>query len=101
MCEEPHARFPAHALNLQCAPLLIKRVAGKLKSTSEWIREYVRSHPDYKFDSVVSDKINYDLCKIYAYVGGGYDVIPELTGKRVWVGVWVGVDVCVRVCVCV
>ncbi len=25
------------------------------------MREFVRSHPAYKFDSAVSDEINYDL----------------------------------------
>lgn len=27
------------------------------------MRKFIRSHPDYKFDSVVSDGINYDLLK--------------------------------------
>jgi hypothetical protein len=51
-------------------------------TTAGWLRKYVREHPDYKHDSVVSEKINYDICKIYAYVGAGYDVIPELTGMH-------------------
>ncbi len=28
-----------------------------------WIRDFIRSHPDYKHDSVVSQRINYDLLK--------------------------------------
>ena len=26
-----------------------------------WMRNFVRSHPSYKFDSVVGQEINYDL----------------------------------------
>jgi len=28
-----------------------------------WIRDFIRSHPDYERDSVVSPRINYDLLK--------------------------------------
>jgi Glutamate-cysteine ligase len=28
-----------------------------------WIRKFVRTHPAYKFDSVVTQEINYDLLK--------------------------------------
>jgi glutamate--cysteine ligase catalytic subunit len=34
---------------------------GELLTTATWIRNFVRSHPAYKFDSVVSQEINYDL----------------------------------------
>jgi len=36
---------------------------GSLITTASWMRRFIRSHPDYKFDSVVSDGINYDLLK--------------------------------------
>jgi glutamate--cysteine ligase catalytic subunit len=36
-------------------------VLGSLVTTATWIRNFVRSHPQYKFDSVVSQAINYDL----------------------------------------
>ena len=35
--------------------------AGSLQTPATWIRNFVRSHPAYKFDSVVSQEINYDL----------------------------------------
>jgi len=38
-----------------------KRSTGKLQTPATWIRNFVRSHPAYKFDSVVSEEINYDL----------------------------------------
>jgi glutamate--cysteine ligase catalytic subunit len=34
---------------------------GRLLTPATWIRNFVRSHPDYKKDSVVSQTINYNL----------------------------------------
>jgi glutamate--cysteine ligase catalytic subunit len=36
-------------------------ITGSLQTPATWIRNFVRSHPAYKFDSVVNEKINYDL----------------------------------------
>lgn len=35
--------------------------SGSLQTPATWIRNFVRSHPDYKYDSVVSQETNYDL----------------------------------------
>lgn len=43
--------------------LVSQRASGKLMTTATWIRQYVRNHADYKGDSVVSQKINYDMIK--------------------------------------
>jgi glutamate--cysteine ligase catalytic subunit len=37
------------------------KVTGKLQTAATWIRDFIRNHPGYKFDSVVSEQINYDL----------------------------------------
>ncbi|XP_076313666.1 glutamate--cysteine ligase-like [Tachypleus tridentatus] len=37
------------------------RASGELMTDSRWIREFVTSHDDYKHDSYITDKINYDL----------------------------------------
>lgn len=42
---------------------LLQRAKGTYKTGAKYIRDYVRSHPCYKFDSIVSEKINYDLLK--------------------------------------
>lgn len=34
---------------------------GSLQTPATWIRNFVRSHPSYKFDSAVNQEINYDL----------------------------------------
>ncbi|KAG9009591.1 hypothetical protein FRB94_011854 [Tulasnella sp. JGI-2019a] len=43
--------------------LVKRRADGSLQTAATWTRDFVRSHPDYKFDSVVSQEINYDLMK--------------------------------------
>jgi len=43
--------------------LIRKRANGTLWTGAKWIREFVRAHPDYKGDSVVDEKITYDLFK--------------------------------------
>lgn len=43
--------------------LISKRASGKLWTGARWIRHFVRGHEEYKFDSVVSETINYDLIK--------------------------------------
>ena len=41
--------------------LIRRRADGSLVTAASWIGKFVRSHPSYKFDSVVSQEINYDL----------------------------------------
>ncbi|UZJ52030.1 hypothetical protein CBS101457_001350 [Exobasidium rhododendri] len=43
--------------------LISSRANGSLMTTASWMRKFIRSHPDYKQDSVVSAKINYDMIK--------------------------------------
>lgn len=43
--------------------LIRDRANGSLWTTSKWIRHFVRAHPDYKLDSVVTEGITYDLIK--------------------------------------
>jgi glutamate--cysteine ligase catalytic subunit len=41
--------------------LIRRRANGTLWTGAKWIREFVRSHPDYKFDSEVGERVVYDL----------------------------------------
>ncbi|KAL8721852.1 MAG: hypothetical protein Q9225_001566 [Loekoesia sp. 1 TL-2023] len=43
--------------------LIRKRANGKLWTAAKWIRYFVRGHGEYKGDSVVSEKMTYDLVK--------------------------------------
>jgi len=43
--------------------LIRKRADGTLWTGAKWIRHFVRTHPEYKMDSVVGDGITYELVK--------------------------------------
>ncbi|KAG8681919.1 hypothetical protein FRC11_000493, partial [Ceratobasidium sp. 423] len=43
--------------------LISRRADGSLQTPATWIRNFIRSHPVYKHDSVVSHEVNYDLVK--------------------------------------
>eukprot|EP00542_Grammatophora_oceanica_P009477 CAMPEP_0194027776 /NCGR_PEP_ID=MMETSP0009_2-20130614/1846_1 /TAXON_ID=210454 /ORGANISM="Grammatophora oceanica, Strain CCMP 410" /LENGTH=925 /DNA_ID=CAMNT_0038666947 /DNA_START=219 /DNA_END=2996 /DNA_ORIENTATION=- len=55
-----------------------KRATGKLLTPATWMRNYVRSHPAYKGDSVVTDEIAYDLMQTCKEIGLGQLHVPEL-----------------------
>lgn len=43
--------------------IIKKRADGREKTSATWIREFVRAHPEYKGDSVVTEGIQMDLVK--------------------------------------
>lgn len=49
-------------------------------TTASWIREFVRSHPEYKGDSVVSEGVTYDLTRAVDEVERGVRRADELLG---------------------
>ncbi len=52
-------------------------------TTASWTRRFVSSHPDYKQDSVVSEKITYDLHKEMKMISNGEKPCPEVSGNLV------------------
>ena len=56
--------------------LIGKRASGELWTGAKWIRHFVREHRDYKRDSVVSERVTYDLIK-------AVEDITENEGKNV------------------
>ncbi|KAG9316627.1 glutamate-cysteine ligase, catalytic subunit [Chiua virens] len=58
--------------------LVRRRADGSLLTTATWMRNFVRSHPSYKFDSVVSQEINYDLMVAVDEIERGVLRVPEL-----------------------
>ena len=48
-----------------------QRATGQLMTTAEWMRHFVTSHPDYKEDSVVTQRIAYDLMERCHHIGIG------------------------------
>ncbi|KAI1290171.1 Glutamate--cysteine ligase catalytic subunit [Halotydeus destructor] len=72
----------AHCAIHQYLNLISSRASGKYSTTAQWIREFVRSHPDYKGDSVVSEAINFDLNVLIAKITKGQVVPKELVGDN-------------------
>jgi glutamate--cysteine ligase catalytic subunit len=60
-----------------------RRATGELLTPATWMRNYVRSHPSYRGDSVVTDEIAYDLMVACRDIGEGRLHIPELLGDVV------------------
>jgi len=58
--------------------LIRRRANGSLQTPATWIRNFVRSHPDYKNNSVVSQKINYDLLVAVNEIERGVRHEPDL-----------------------
>ncbi|CAG8451518.1 3011_t:CDS:2 [Racocetra fulgida] len=52
-----------------------------MHASATWIRNFVRSHPNYNHDSVVSQEINYDLIKMIEKIQNGQIKMPELLGE--------------------
>ncbi|BGP25493.1 glutamate-cysteine ligase catalytic subunit [Rhodotorula toruloides] len=58
--------------------LIRRRADGSLITLATYIRRFVRSHPSYAHDSVVSQEINYDLIRALDEVEQGKRPAPEL-----------------------
>ncbi|TEB38333.1 glutamate-cysteine ligase catalytic subunit [Coprinellus micaceus] len=70
---------PADMLQIQQYLDLVRRRAdGSLLTAASWIRNFVQSHPEYKQDSVVSQKINYDLLAAIDEIERGMREAPDL-----------------------
>jgi len=64
----------------QYLDLIEKRATGELVTPATWMRNFVRNHPDYKSDSVISDTIAHDLLVACKDIGEGKLHVPELLG---------------------
>ncbi|KAJ2869708.1 glutamate--cysteine ligase, partial [Coemansia asiatica] len=58
------------------------RAEGSIMTAAAWMRRFVRSHPAYKFDSVVSPEISYDLVVALDEIAQGKRAAPELLGSK-------------------
>ncbi|TFK54486.1 glutamate-cysteine ligase catalytic subunit [Heliocybe sulcata] len=58
--------------------LIRGRSNSSLQTAATWIRNFVRNHPDYKYDSVVSQEINYDLMRTADEIERGVRKAPGL-----------------------
>jgi len=60
---------------------IMKRASGELMTPASWIRKFVTQHPDYKQDSIVSERIAYDLLMVVNDIGLGRRPCPEVLGE--------------------
>ncbi|XP_069462231.1 glutamate--cysteine ligase catalytic subunit [Ambystoma mexicanum] len=63
--------------------LIKKRASGELMTVARWMRDFVANHPDYKQDSFITDKINYDLLVKCNQIANEQAECPELHGVAV------------------
>uniref|UniRef100_A0A8C7TE74 Glutamate--cysteine ligase n=1 Tax=Oncorhynchus mykiss TaxID=8022 RepID=A0A8C7TE74_ONCMY len=63
--------------------LIKRRASGELMTIAKWMREFVDKHTQYKQDSVITDKINYDLLRKCDSISKGEERCPELFGDPV------------------
>lgn len=57
-----------------------RRASGELITMATWIRQEVVNHPDYKKDSVVGERITYDILKKAEEIQEGKRKCSELFG---------------------
>jgi glutamate--cysteine ligase catalytic subunit len=81
----------AYLDHIQCSPQSFPRIyeyldfirgrsSGALLTPATWMRRFVRGHSDYQLDSVVSQKIAYDMLQACNEIGLGLRACPELLG---------------------
>ncbi|XP_065197104.1 LOW QUALITY PROTEIN: glutamate--cysteine ligase catalytic subunit-like [Sycon ciliatum] len=60
--------------------LIRKRATGELKTVAKWMRDFVAAHPHYKQDSVINERVNYDLLMACDRISSGTEHCHELEG---------------------
>ena len=55
-------------------------LSGEYVTTAQWMRKFITEHPAYKQDSVVSEKIAYDLVVACDEISNKGRECPELFG---------------------
>ncbi len=64
--------------------LIQKRASGQLWTGAKWIRHFVRGHTDYEMDSVVGERVCYDLVKAVEKITmeeGSSELGAEMLGR--------------------
>ncbi|OAP61755.1 hypothetical protein AYL99_03958 [Fonsecaea erecta] len=68
--------------------IIRRRATGEMLTPASWMRLFVQRHPDYRQDSVVSERVCYDLMKVVRGLGEGsidpaqlFSVDAQVEGK--------------------
>ncbi|XP_032514571.1 glutamate--cysteine ligase catalytic subunit [Danaus plexippus] len=70
-----------HCSVQQYLKLIQRRASGEILTMASWMREFIDKHPQYKKDSIVTEKINYDLLKTAYGIQSGTIPAPTLLGS--------------------
>lgn len=63
--------------------LISGRASGEIKTIARVLRELVMDHPEYQNDSIINDKINYDICNFAQQVSSANkDALLTLLGAE-------------------
>jgi len=73
----------AHPRVHEYLDLIEGRASGRLSTPAAWMRRFVRGHPEYQRDSVVTPGIAFDLVGACNEIGLGRRPCPELHGDAV------------------
>lgn len=69
-----------HCTIQQYLKFIQHRASGEILTTASWLRKFVTSHPEYRQDSKVTERINYDLLSTIHDIQKGEISCPELLG---------------------
>nr|XP_023025104.1 glutamate--cysteine ligase-like isoform X1 [Leptinotarsa decemlineata] len=69
-----------HCTIQQYLKLIEGKASGKILTAASWMRKFVLEHSDYRKDSKVTEKINYDLLRAMVAIETGEQSCPELLG---------------------
>ncbi|KAL4715235.1 hypothetical protein ACJJTC_007817 [Scirpophaga incertulas] len=72
-----------HCSIQQYLKLIQRRASGDISTMASWMRDFITKHPDYKKDSIVTEKINYDLLKTAHAIQSGNMPAATLLGGNV------------------
>ena len=61
---------------------LLERAKGEVKTGAKFIRDFVLNHPAYKHDSIINDKIAYDLMSSVVNMSKCPDERTKLLSKK-------------------
>ncbi|KAI8802202.1 glutamate-cysteine ligase-domain-containing protein [Cladochytrium replicatum] len=64
-----HLDHKIHSALSDYVSVISRRATGKLKTAARWTRDFVGSHPQYLGDSVVNQKVAYDLVRKLDEIG--------------------------------
>lgn len=71
-----------HCTVNQYLNLISNRASGACLTNAQWIRKQIRKHPDYKFDSIVTDRMTYDLLVEMEKITKGSSYDKDLFGSN-------------------